>query len=196
MMLPLILMMLQPAGEQEWPVAPWLACLHAFERTHGRTAGSWQRMVDARQAVRDIHFAQPVVAGWQVSLYSSYLDYSPFILIALLMPGMLLSYRAWRHRRLGTSLLWCCLSFLLIIAGMNLAQPSHRPLAVIKQPGVPLRQGNGLSYPAQTKQGQPIELAAGVEAEYLTQRENGWVQVQMQDGTLGWVPLDAVYLVE
>jgi hypothetical protein len=67
--------------------------------------------------------------------------------------------------------------------------------AVVLAPTVPLRQGNGLSYPAQEWQGQPITLHSGVEMKVLLRRSNGWLWVELAGGLRGWIPETMVGVV-
>ena len=60
---------------------------------------------------------------------------------------------------------------------------------------IKLREGNGLSYPAVVRDQLRITLSTGVEALLLAERDNGWVQIQLADGTVGWTPTESVYLL-
>jgi len=63
----------------------------------------------------------------------------------------------------------------------------HRyPLVVISRE-VPLRKGNGLSYPS--REGSAA-LRPGVEASLLFRRGD-WLQIELSGGEVGWVPADA-----
>jgi tetratricopeptide (TPR) repeat protein len=66
------------------------------------------------------------------------------------------------------------------------------PLAVVSQDAVPLRQGNGTSYPPVLDAGVPIKLNRGVELRLLHERPNGWFRVALADGRTGWVKQDQV----
>jgi hypothetical protein len=63
------------------------------------------------------------------------------------------------------------------------------PLVVIAQDELPLRLGNGLSYPSQ----YPEKLPRGAEARLL-HRRGEWLQIELTGGAVGWVPLSAVLL--
>jgi len=82
------------------------------------------------------------------------------------------------------------LGFLGWLGNRQLAEP----WAVIREDGVWLRRGNGLSYPAVEAGGRPVALPRGCEVRVMTLRPNGWVQIQLQDATVGWVPLSALLL--
>ncbi len=64
--------------------------------------------------------------------------------------------------------------------------------------GVVLGKGVGLSdNPAPTTVGRPhIDMYQGAVVRVLTQREDGWFQIQLVDGTLGWVRQQHVGLVD
>jgi hypothetical protein len=76
------------------------------------------------------------------------------------------------------------------LAGIHSAEDQDRrfPLAVVASDQTVLRQGNGNSYPAAEKNGVPIVLNRGVELRVQHRRKNGWLQVSLGDGALGWVP--------
>lgn len=65
----------------------------------------------------------------------------------------------------------------------DLQQDELRPLVVLKEDRVLVRGGNGNRYPARSE----TPLNRGVEARLLYER-NGWLQIELGDGTLGWVP--------
>lgn len=62
------------------------------------------------------------------------------------------------------------------------------PEAVVRESGVVLREGNGVSYPAVTRKDRPVTLNEGVEVRVIVHRPNGWVKIVLADGTVGWVP--------
>jgi hypothetical protein len=195
-MITFLLLLVQPAGNyNDANQAAWVAALHDYDQPPIRSSQWWSFLQGARETVADVNYSTPPMPDWQRFLYSDYLDYAPFILPFVLLLGMTIAYRAWRRQRLTRSLVWSLTTFAILFLGVTLAQPDQRPLAIIKVPGTLVRQGNGLSYPVLSRQGIMLELAAGVEAEYLGQRENGWVQLRLRDGIQGWVPLDGVYLV-
>jgi hypothetical protein len=61
--------------------------------------------------------------------------------------------------------------------------------AVVRLP-VLLREGNGESYPARID----MPLSVGVELTVLTRR-GGWVQVELANGTAGWLPSNVLLQV-
>lgn len=67
---------------------------------------------------------------------------------------------------------------------------SHHPLLVLAQPSL-LRMGNAIEYPPYWS----APLPAGVEGRWVGQR-GGWVQLQLSDGTRGWVPASDVLWVQ
>lgn len=95
----------------------------------------------------------------------------------------------WRMTRqpsrfiLGLSLL--VLSILLLSLALLLDHydsPTAVPFVVIKEDGVLLRKGNGLSYPTVV----PVPLNRGVEAKLLYQR-GAWLQIQLTSNERGWI---------
>jgi len=54
---------------------------------------------------------------------------------------------------------------------------------VITADGVPLREGNGVAYPAR----YDAPLNRGVEARLLFVRGD-WLQIELAGGEVGWVP--------
>ena len=55
--------------------------------------------------------------------------------------------------------------------------------AVVVAPEVPLRSGDGASYPARYEN----PLHAGAEV-HVTRRTAGWVEIRLRDGKGGWLP--------
>jgi hypothetical protein len=85
------------------------------------------------------------------------------------------------------------LAFLLYFDKIDVAQ---RPYLVVAADDVELRQGNGLSYPAKVSAGREIRLHAGTEGRLRSARPNGWVQIELPDGQLGWVERGQVLIDE
>jgi hypothetical protein len=75
-----------------------------------------------------------------------------------------------------------CLTVSLGLGGWLLLQRAERPLVVVKEDGVLLRAGNGLSYPPRSE----TPLNRGVEAALLFRRGE-WVQVELASGEVGWI---------
>jgi hypothetical protein len=67
----------------------------------------------------------------------------------------------------------------------------ERPLVVIALDDLPLRLGNGESYPSR----YPQRLPQGAEARLLFRRGD-WLQVELSGGEVGWVPRSAVLVDE
>ena len=61
------------------------------------------------------------------------------------------------------------------------------PVVVIARDGVLLRKGNAVAFPAWSE----VPLNRGVEAEKLLSRD-GWVQIRLHGGEVGWVGLAEV----
>ena len=85
-----------------------------------------------------------------------------------------------------------------LLCGLTAARAEWRdernPLAVVAADGVVLRTGNGEAYPAHLVNGVEARLNRGVEARARGQRKNGWVQLELANGMVGWVPRSAVLL--
>jgi hypothetical protein len=64
----------------------------------------------------------------------------------------------------------------------------RRPLVVVREDHLPLRKGNGPSYP--TNPDLPV-LSRGMEARRLYER-GGWLQIQFAGGEVGWVEKSGV----
>jgi hypothetical protein len=63
------------------------------------------------------------------------------------------------------------------------------PLVVVAADGVPLRLGDGPSYPSRFD----APLNRGVEARLRVERD-GWLQIELSGGEIGWVPRDRVLI--
>jgi tetratricopeptide (TPR) repeat protein len=68
---------------------------------------------------------------------------------------------------------------------------SRRPVVVIAANGVLLRKGHGRSFPPRFD----TPLARGVEASLLFQRD-GWLQIELSGGEVGWVHADDAVVEE
>jgi hypothetical protein len=93
------------------------------------------------------------------------------------------------------SWLWLVGSVLLLASVAIAAFPflsslfdDRRPISVIAEDGVALRRGNGLSYEPVEHAGQLVWLNRGVEARVRAARPNGWVQLELENGVIGWAP--------
>jgi hypothetical protein len=100
-----------------------------------------------------------------------------------------------RVRLLGVALLSFMLAmglaaWLLLRVEEERERDEH-PLVVIAKDGVLLRRGNGSAFPPRYT--QPVNR--GVEARRLFERD-GWVQIELSGGEIGWVPRDAVLVDE
>lgn len=196
-MLMFALSLLLSAQSQDAVTLPaWIVSLHAYERSNGRDQWSWSELTQARASVVDSHWSQPVVSAWWKELYTVYLQYFPLFFLLLTLLGLTLCGWCYAHHRLRTCFV-IALSWLIVaIVGWYLVHPLHASLVVIKQPVVVLRTGNGITYAPVIMDGQAVQLGAGVEAEYRTERDNGWVQLELKNNILGWVPKDAVYILK
>ena len=111
--------------------------------------------------------------------------------------GLVAGARGWMTRRRS---LWFLAFMLLSLAGLMLMLVTWEEQwlsEVAKLPGVvvrsetPLQRGNGIDYPARI----PDALPLGVELHLLAER-GGWLQVQLADGTIGWVDARNVLRIE
>lgn len=175
--------------------AAWIAVLRDYENQHGRDAWSYQELTDARTAVLDPHFSVKAVPGWLHEITIVYLRFYPVLLLIIFVIGLRMAWIRVESHRWGKQL-FCLLSwFILMWLVLLPVMTDTRPAAVLKYQGTLLRQGNGLSYPAVVRDNARISLAAGVEVLVLAERNNGWVQIQLADGTVGWAATESVYLL-
>jgi len=84
-------------------------------------------------------------------------------------------------------LLAALLSVWLIVRTREEWDQDVHPLVVIDRDGLLLRRGNGLAFPP--RYDTPVNR--GVEARRLFERD-GWVQIELSGGEIGWVPREAV----
>jgi hypothetical protein len=90
------------------------------------------------------------------------------------------------------------LALLLVAIGLGLAvygveaRDRERPVVIVTGDGVALRRGNGVSYPLVEVNGVAVKLNRGVEGRVRATRPNGWVQLALDNGLVGWVPGDLV----
>lgn len=196
-MLIFALSLLLSAPSQDAVALPaWIVSLHAYERSNGRDQWSWNELTQARASVNDPLWSQPAVSAWWKELYTTYLQYVPLFFLMLTLLGISVCGWCYAQGRRRTFLLAVICWLGLAISSWYLIHPLHAALVVIKQPAVLLRTGNGITYAPVTIDGQVVQLAAGVEAEYLSERDNGWVQLELKNKILGWVPKDAVYIMK
>jgi hypothetical protein len=71
----------------------------------------------------------------------------------------------------------------LVSAGWELAYETSRPPGVVCAEGVLLREGNGPSFAAVRQEPLPLGCAFRVVRQL-----SGWQQVELDDGTRGWIP--------
>jgi len=177
-------------------LAGWIACLRKYELDHGRDAWSWTELSHARAQVLDPNFGSVRLHEWAISCWSIVLHVVPAILLLATLAGCLLCYQYWKQKRWTRCILVTVLWYLAIWSLLIIKEPAHIPMAVILQPGLVMRQGNGLSYEMTRWNDQPLKLAEGVEARWIAERDNGWVKIEIQEGLTGWVPRDGLILVE
>ena len=118
---------------------------------------------------------------------------SEWYLVLALTPytvGCLAVARWWMTRR-GRLLAIASVAFVaaaLWLAGLigeevRVWQSDRHAVVVITADGVPLREGNGVAYPAR----YDAPLNRGVEARLLFVRGD-WLQIELAGGEVGWVP--------
>jgi hypothetical protein len=76
---------------------------------------------------------------------------------------------------------------LLSVRAYSVWLDQRYPFAAVTHDDVVLREGNGSSYPPVRINGVPRLLHRGVEARVHNSRGNHWVQLELSDGTIGWV---------
>lgn len=87
----------------------------------------------------------------------------------------------------------CLLSLAALVQGWGWHALRPEPgLLIIAQKDLPLRQGNGPSYPQHPH--LPV-LARGMEA-FLIVRRSDWLFIEFSTGEMGWVPEEGVLLDE
>jgi tetratricopeptide (TPR) repeat protein len=154
-------------------------------------------LVDARSRVVDPP-ATPK-SNWPVWLRESRPKQAWMSFLSYLLGWGLFVYWLWKRnvQSLATGLF-----FLAIAMGQGAyvffleRYDTANPLAVVSTDSTLLRKGNGLSYPPQEINSAPVRLNRGVEARVLTRRDNGWVQIELANGLIGWVPRDRVLIDE
>jgi hypothetical protein len=100
-----------------------------------------------------------------------------------------LMVRRFRWMAVGgiTLLIAGLLTLLLIQVARSAGAEDSHPLVVIAEDGVLLRKGDGLAFPPR----YDTVVNRGVEARLLFERE-GWVQIELAAGEVGWVPREYV----
>jgi hypothetical protein len=79
----------------------------------------------------------------------------------------------------------------LVVEAWDSHDDAQYPLVIIAKDKVRLRKGNGFSYPVR----DDMNLNRGVEARLLYRRGE-WLQIELSDGKIGWVPLTDALLDE
>src|SRR5262249_29585393 len=77
-------------------------------------------------------------------------------------------------------------AWVIVRAGEERDREAH-PLVVIARDGVVLRRGNGSAFPPRYE--TPVNR--GVEGRVLFARD-GWAQIELFGGEIGWVPRESV----
>lgn len=177
-------------------LAGWIACLRQYELEHGRDAWSWTELSHARAQVFDPYFGSARLHEWAITSWSIVLQIVPLIMLLITLAGCLFCYQYWKKKRWTNCIFVAVLWYLALWGLLIIKKPEAIPIAVIHQPGLVMRQGNGLSYEMSRWNDQPVKLAEGVEARLIAERENGWVKIMLQHGLTGWVPRDGVIVAE
>ncbi len=142
---------------------------------------------------------RPEVESWPTWLYQpSSFQVSAIALAFYLLTCVLIS--RWFMTRRRVLLFRAAVVFLLAAACgfLWLYLENHRewrmehPLVVVHDDKVPLRKGNGPSYPVNPD--MPL-LARGMEARKIHERA-GWLQIQFASGEVGWVEKKSVLVDE
>jgi hypothetical protein len=117
-----------------------------------------------------------------------------FVLFCLYAAVCVLLARWWMTRRRSLLVSGGICAILSVILGLGLVWligqqrgAAEHPLVVIAQDDVYLRKGNGALY----ERRYDTPLPRGVEAQQRCER-NGWMQIELADGAVGWVPRSAV----
>jgi hypothetical protein len=119
------------------------------------------------------------------------------LVVALWAIGWFVLARAWVTARGGLAAGGAALVLAALLIGAWLVWEDGRrrahwaePAAVVTGPA-DLRTGNSTEYPKRMEG----RLPAGVEVRVLTER-GGWRQIELADGTVGWVPTGRLVKVE
>ncbi len=83
------------------------------------------------------------------------------------------------------------LTVLIVLAVQSEHGELERPLVVVAEDGLILRKGDGPTYPPR----YDMPLNQGVEARRLFERD-GWVQIELSGGEVGWAPREDVLVDE
>jgi uncharacterized protein YgiM (DUF1202 family) len=174
-----------------------IQAIRGFELLHGRTEATWNALSQARLQVRDSIYPPTQLPLWLDHAYRILLSWQFPIFILILGGGSIVALHLWRgcrirHGSIVPPLSWAAAWFLMLACLLLAIHPDPRPQAVVATDATPLRLGNGISYSVQLYHDTPIRLAAGLEVLIRTSRDNGWTQIELPDGRLGWVPTSAL----
>lgn len=133
--------------------------------------------------------AQPATGEWLVLLGRlTASSWSAGIVTAWGLAMMLGAYLLPTHRRawlLGAVALPC---LILTIGVTSIAAAAAQPDRVVTVTTATLRAGNGWSYPPAPWLGRRVSVADGTVAVVHKEAANGWRQVFLPDGRVGWLP--------
>jgi len=107
----------------------------------------------------------------------------------LLTRWLMVRGRRWLLGGAAAAALAAGLTALTVFAVRSEREERERPLVVISDDGVLLRKGDGPNYPPR----YDTPLNKGVEARRLFERD-GWVQVELSGGEVGWAPRDRLLI--
>jgi hypothetical protein len=145
------------------------------------------------------HRGHPEVDSWPSSLYrpsSFQVLVAAFVLYALACVLFTRWFVTWRQPLLSRSVVVLVLAAITGVYWLHLESERDRqkqyPLVLIRDAHVPLRKGNGPSYPVNPD--LPI-LSRGMEARKMHER-GGWLQIRFASGEIGWVEKTAVLVDE
>jgi hypothetical protein len=108
-----------------------------------------------------------------------------------------LGYRISAHHRYRILMAWCSGVMLLVVGGWWLEHMyqqwsgQRQPWVLIAREGI-LRSGNAALFPPVCGE---VPVPAGIEARCIRQR-GGWMQLQLADGTRGWLPQENIWLLQ
>jgi hypothetical protein len=142
-------------------------------------------------------FGQPPIDHWPPWLPRPSLAALLTVAVLVYTASLTMLTRWWMTRRggmlaIGVALFVAALAplFGVIHEAWQQRQEAKYPLVVVAANGVPLRNGDGLAYPARY---DGKTLNRGVEARLLFERGD-WLHIELSGGETGWVPRTVVLL--
>jgi hypothetical protein len=156
-----------------------------------RDARVQANLAEARSLVVDA----PRDRGWQLSTRpeENWISAAVVYLLAWVALACWLQ-RPTRRRLLLAVVLFASFLGVFALVVRESLQARRQPFAVVADAEVLLRRGNGDSYAPVMAADTRVRVLRGTEVTVRTSRANGWLQVELPSGVVGWLPRDAVLL--